>query len=1473
MQLSNLLKNIASNIILAIFYFLFGLMGLKLGFLSGYATAIYPASGLAFVAILCGGTRFIPSVWLGSACINLYITSTFGEPGFSHLVIAMLTGASSALQAWLASSIVNRFGRADIKKLISNKDVLLFLFLAGPIACLVASSLSSAILLTANIISINELISNWFYWWLGDTVGVVLISPLLLMFWYHKELWWKERVKNIFTPTIIALSTTILAFSYVSEIEKTNADRQLQKISQAAANKIKTELTTYKEVISSIARFVQVTPNIQYAEFEKFTLPIFNTYPSLYALSWNPRINDSYRTAYQLEMAEQLDIADFYIKQKDENKQLIKATKRDWYVPTTYISPRHSNEKAFGYDIASTPLRINAINQATDNNKIIATSPIRLVQETGNSVGVLFIKSISNTHFPSIGITSNSNSPVGFAVAVVRIENLITNLFNNHSFNGFKLGLEDKNADKSNKVLYRSDNKLTSTYFDYFYKTDLNINGREWQLTIEAVKDDLLMEQSLLAWQILFFGLLLTSFLQILLLIITGQSYSAHQKTLQSNIDLEKSEKKLKTMFEEAPLGIAVIDSYTGDINNANPAYAQIAGRSIEELKAIDWMQITHPDDVQEDLDNMAQMNSGKTSGFTMQKRYIQPNGNIRWINMTIAPMQVEGNSDPRHLCMTKDITEDKLIEEQLIASEERLRLSQLYGGIGTWEADFKSNTEIWSDVVTQKLGFPDISTPTWDDFLNVIHPDDRDHVVKIIDQHLNDGKELNVDYRIIDTQGNVRWMNSIGKADFDVNGKPIKLIGTVQDISERKLIEEKLLLSSKVINNTNEGITITDASGKIIDVNPAFYEITGYSRDEVIGQTPKILSSGKHSSDFFSNMWKTINDKGHWQGEIWNRKKDGTLYAELLSISSIEGEDGKPEHYIGIFSDITHSKQQQETLELMAHYDVLTQLPNRVLLADRFIQALAHSKRHKTLLAVCFLDLDHFKPVNDLYGHETGDQLLVEVAERIKDSIRDEDTVSRQGGDEFILLLGDIDSYIQCEYMLKRIIKSLSQPYIIDQQKILISASIGVSLYPIDDSDLDTLMRHADLAMYQAKLAGRNCYSLFNTEKNQLDVEKTIKQKELENALINNELCLFYQPKVNMATGEVFGAEALIRWNHPEKGLVPPLQFLPIIEETALEIQVGNWVINEALQQLDNWDKQNIELEVSINISSYHLQSPSFVNNLEKALALYPQINSKQLQLEILESSALGELNLVKGILKTCTNALGVKIALDDFGTGYSSLTHLRNLPAETIKIDQTFVRDILDDPSDYAIIDSVIGLANAFNRGLIAEGVETTEHGLMLLIMGCQQAQGYGIARPMPALNIPEWLTNYIPNQQWLSFANKARTPKENKIKLFRLTLVQWQKHFEKNIQSLLENKQQWPILKRTQCHCGVWIKRARQEQLFEDKSLEILDRVHDDMHDIADKLFNQYQEGNVYDARANLKDLQIAVDNMSNALGQCE
>jgi diguanylate cyclase (GGDEF)-like protein/PAS domain S-box-containing protein len=746
---------------------------------------------------------------------------------------------------------------------------------------------------------------------------------------------------------------------------------------------------------------------------------------------------------------------------------------------------------------------------------------------------------------------------------------------------------------------------------------------------------------------------------------------------------------------------------------------------------------------------------------------------------------------------------------------------------------------------------------------------EDDYQAIGVASQNISDGV-INNELQFKCKEGEHIWVSMRGSILHKDEGKSLWVF---VDISERKEATEKLRLLGRVFNSTQDAITITDANQNIIDVNPAFCDVTGYSREDVIGKSPSILNSGRQPPEFYTEMWQTINVKGYWQGEIWNRKKTGAVFAELLTISALKDSNGNITNFVGIFSDITRSKQQQEELKLLAHYDVLTKLPNRILFTDRFQQAVAHSKRSRSLLAVCFLDLDDFKPINDNFGHEVGDQLLIEVAQRITACISEEDTVSRLGGDEFSLLLGSTLSYEHCQQTMERVHHSLAKPYWINGVSHRVTASSGITLYPLDEGDVDTLLRHADQAMYLAKQAGRNRYQLFNVEQEQKTTHKNHRLAEIECALENNEFCLYYQPKVNIVTGDVFGAEALIRWNHPNKGLVMPLEFLPIVDDTNLDIQIGEWVTNDVLAQLELWQNQGIQLEVSINISARHLLSDTFVPHLDKALAKYPAVNSQSLQLEILENSVLADVNAITQIIKVCQSTLGVSFALDDFGTGYSSLTHLRNLPAGTVKVDQSFIRDMLDDPSDYAIVEGVIGLANSFNRDVIAEGVETTAHGLMLLLMGCEQAQGYGIAKPMPAGELANWLKNYKPNHEWQLCGNKQRSKKESERQLFRLTTEHWKNKFIQNILSTPDTPDDWPILDDKLCPCGSWLKRAKRAQLFEREGLKLIEQAHDKVHETANVLFIQYQEGQLDKARTGLKELQTAFDEMTSRLRLCD
>lgn len=585
----------------------------------------------------------------------------------------------------------------------------------------------------------------------------------------------------------------------------------------------------------------------------------------------------------------------------------------------------------------------------------------------------------------------------------------------------------------------------------------------------------------------------------------------------------------------------------------------------------------------------------------------------------------------------------------------------------------------------------------------------------------------------------------------YDRFGDIYALCGISTDITTRIEAEEKLHLAASVFIHAREGIVITDPHGTIIDVNAAFSAITGYSRDEVIGKNTRILSSGRQSKTFYADMWHSLINQNYWFGEVWNRRKDGEVYAEMLTISAVHDAHGIVQQYVALFTDVTQIKEHESRLEHIAHYDVLTNMPNRVLFANYLQEAMALSKRHGQPLAVVFLDIDGFKAINDTYGHEVGDTLLITVSANMKKVLREGDILSRFGGDEFVAVMMDQNDIVSSYTILDRLLEAASEPIYVNDRKLQVSASIGVTFYPqSEDVDADQLLRQADQAMYQAKLSGKNQYHFFDAELDQSIRGQHEKIKHIQKALENNEFVLYYQPKVNMRTGKVIGLEALIRWQHPQQGLLPPVQFLPIIENHLLEIAVGEWVINTALTQIGLWNTAGIDIKVSVNISANQLQEENFVQRLHQIVLEHPNIAPFSLEIELLETSALEDVARTAKIIEACKD-IGVSFALDDFGTGYSSLTYLKQLPISLIKIDQSFVRDMLVDSNDLNILEGVISLAKAFHRQVIAEGVETVEHGTMLLELGCELAQGYAIAPPMPAHELGNWLSSWQTFPEW--------------------------------------------------------------------------------------------------------------------------
>ncbi|NOR71163.1 MAG: EAL domain-containing protein [Methylomarinum sp.] len=567
----------------------------------------------------------------------------------------------------------------------------------------------------------------------------------------------------------------------------------------------------------------------------------------------------------------------------------------------------------------------------------------------------------------------------------------------------------------------------------------------------------------------------------------------------------------------------------------------------------------------------------------------------------------------------------------------------------------------------------------------------------------------------------------------YSDTGEPMEIWMVMRDIRERRKVEEKLRLSAKVFESSRDAIIISDHDNRIISVNSAFSEITGYEAKEVIGKNPNILQSGRHDNAFYQLLWSDLNSKGYWQGEIWNRRKNGETYPEWISISLVYDDAGEVSHFIAIFSDISDIKVTEAHIEFLANYDPLTQLPNRRLFIDRLDQAIKTATREKSRLAVLFFDLDHFKTINDSLGHSIGDQMLIEVGARISDCMREIDSVSRLSGDEFAAVISDISEVGDVITVANKIIESIRNAFKIRDYELHVTISIGISVYPSDGENYEILLKNADTAMYCAKNNGRDNFEFFSPSMSTQALERLALEGSLRKAVENKELLVFYQPQIQIDTGKIVGMEALLRWPHPEMGMISPDKFIPLAEETGLIIPIGKWVLTEACRQNKAWQDQGLTaVPVAVNLSAVQFRQHNLLEIVQKTL-LETDLKACFLELELTESLLMdcSEYNVT--LLKEFRR-LGVHLSIDDFGTGYSSLSYLKRFPISKLKIDRSFCTGIPIDKNNASIISAIISLGHDLDMCVIAEGVEDEKQFNFLQAHQCDEIQGYLLSMPVP-------------------------------------------------------------------------------------------------------------------------------------------
>lgn len=831
---------------------------------------------------------------------------------------------------------------------------------------------------------------------------------------------------------------------------------------------------------------------------------------------------------------------------------------------------------------------------------------------------------------------------------------------------------------------------------------------------------------------------------------------------IEAEAEVAASDEKLRGLYQLAKIGIA-LNSMDGKFLDFNPAFVKLTGYTAEELRQLDYWALT-PREYEVDEAKQLQMIEQRGAYGPYEKEYIRKDGGR--IPLQLNGILVRSQTGEKQIwSLVEDISERRRIERTLRESAAFARsiLDSVLAEILVLDRHGKliAANKPWMQhcaSISESSGKLALGMNFYRDgpIDEGISGEDANRIIDAV-QSICAGRSSTqyIEYAAT-PNGKKSWYGvSISPLEIEQGGAVLSR----SDITARLEIENQIHLLANVFMTAREGIMITNDEAVIIDVNDSFLRLTGYEREELINQTPRILRSGVHGKDFYRYIWRDIAERGFWRGEIWNRRKNGDLQCCLETISAVVNTKGERPQYIAVYSDITALKEHQSQLDRVTYFDTLTGLPNRALFSDRLQQAMALADRKNSTLAVIYFDLDHFKAINDQYGHTIGDQLLIALATDLKETMRAGDTLARIGGDEFVAVLSDMGLRSEIETLLDRLLKVIDKPQEISNNSLRVSTSIGVTFYPQSGSlDADQLLRQADQAMYQAKLLGKNRFHIFDLERDRNMRGQQENQADLRRALAHGEFVLHYQPKVNMKTGEVVGAEALIRWQHPERGLLPPGIFLPLIEEHTLEIDIGEWVINQALTQIEKWKEFGVHLPVSVNVSARQLLEANFPDRLGAILASHPNVPPSELEIEILETSDLEDMARAVTAIERCRD-LGISFALDDFGTGYSSLTYLKHLPVGLIKVDQSFVRDMLRDPDDLAILDGVLGMANAFRRKVIAEGMETEEHGTMLLQFGCHLAQGYGIARPMAPDLIPAWVEHWRPFESWRTLQRVSR------------------------------------------------------------------------------------------------------------------
>lgn len=800
-----------------------------------------------------------------------------------------------------------------------------------------------------------------------------------------------------------------------------------------------------------------------------------------------------------------------------------------------------------------------------------------------------------------------------------------------------------------------------------------------------------------------------------------------YRRRTQDALEAARAEKsRLLQAFHDMPFtGIAMFSARTGQPVNVNGFLSQLLGRTESELLECNWRELVHPEDRSADPLRLRGLVTGDVSGSQAELRLFHRDGTPVEVSIHVQCLTDELGRPEYFIASIQDVSERKAYEQTLREREADLNRAQHLARMGSWSLDIRRNILTWSPECHRIFGVPAGEKLTYERFLDCVHIDDRG-VVDEAWKRATQGEKYDIEHRIV-VNGEEKWIRERADLAFDENGALLGGIGTAQDVTEQRRSEERLRQAAMVFERSGDGIIVTNADRRITMVNPALCRMMGYEESEILGNTPEMFRSGRHGADFYRELWGGLSETGHWRGEVWDRRKSGEIFPALLSISVLRDQGGRITGYVGVFTDISKLKASEAKLAHLAHHDALTGLPNRLLMRTRLEHSVEVGNRRGAGLALLMLDLDGFGEINDSFGHLAGDELLRHAAVRLRRCVRSADTVARFSGDEFCILLEDIDGISEVTNIALKIIEQLASPLRLSNgAEVRVNASIGISLCPQHGRTAEALLQQADSALYRAKDDGQGRLRFYSDEMTEESRARVELQSQLHRAFEAGQLQVYYQPQVEVGTGRIIGAEALLRWHDPERGLIPTGEWIALAEETGMIASIGNWALREVCSQGRRWMDEGLRpITLAVNLSPRQLLHSDICELVESTLqdTGFP---ARCMEFELTETAIMTHAQEAERIMRRMRE-IGIQLAIDDFGTGYSSLAHLKRFPLNVLKIDRRFIEGIPDDPSDCELVRAIVAMGQALNLRVLAEGVESERQLVFLAALGCDRYQGF--------------------------------------------------------------------------------------------------------------------------------------------------